>query len=153
MPSVSDELTISGDLGEVYECFWNPRLWAAITPHVKSIQMLEEATGFQQFIMEIESGGKLYRTESKRIGIPFEKIQYEQLQPPPFLTRHTGSWTFRRSDDGIRVTLVHNFEIDAAKASECIGTQSSSDAQQQIGAALKKNGLITMNAIKRWIEG
>ncbi len=152
MLSVRDTIVIRGDLAEVYECFWNPRLWTEITPHVKKIEMLDETATSQRFKMEVHSDGKEYYMETQRQAFPLQAICYRQLRPPPFLTLHTGEWNFALSPEGVRVTLSHEVEVDADRACEILGVTDAEEAVRRIRTALKHNGSSTLHAVKRWVE-
>lgn len=152
MLSITNTIWIRGDLAEVYECFWNPRLWTEITPHVRRVEMLDQRPNFQRFKMEVNSEGKIYLMETQREGCPWQAIHYRQLQPPPFFTRHTGEWSFSGYSDGVRVTLVHQVDVDIGKACEILGAVDAEDAVGRISVSLQRNGLTTMNAIKAWLE-
>jgi aromatase len=152
MLTVTDTIKINADLGRVFDCFWNPEYWPRLTDHVKGIDMLDSHETRQRFKMLVESNGKQFLMESERECVLDTSITYVQTQPPPFLRRHTGRWDFVADGDGVSVTLTHDVVIDEEKALELLPVSTVEEAKRMIGENLKRNGSLTMNAVKRYLE-
>ena len=153
MLTVTDTIRIKGNLTQVYDCFWNPEYWPRLTTHVKRIEMLEWEGMRQRFKMCVEANGKQFLMETEREGVPDMSISYRQTQPPPFLLAHTGRWDFATEDEDVLVTLVHRVVIDPEKALDVLAVPTLTDAERVIGENLRRNGAMTMNAVKRYVEG
>jgi len=153
MMTVTDTTIIRGRLDEVFECFWDPTLWPRITPHVKQVEIIAWQGAHQQFKMCVEANGKPHWMESEREAVDGRRITYRQTRPPVFFLEHTGEWGFAEVDDGVQVTLIHRVSIDEAKAQEVLNVGSRAEAETLIQQTLKRNGRLTMTAIKRKIEG
>ena len=54
--------------------------------------------------------------------------------------------------DGVSVTLTHDVVIDEEKALELLPVSTVEEAKRMIGENLKRNGSLTMNAVKRYLE-
>jgi hypothetical protein len=152
MLTVTDTIRIKGDLSRVYDCFWNPEYWPHLTEHVKQIEMLEWEGMRQRFKMRVEANGKQYLMETERVGVLDTSITYRQTQPPPFLLMHSGKWDFAADNGDVCVTLTHSVLIDQNKALEMLSVGSLPEAERIIGENLKRNGSMTMNAVKRYVE-
>jgi len=150
---VTDSTIINGKLSRVFDCFWDPTLWPQITPHVKQIEMIEWEDTHQRFKMSVEANGKRHDMETERIAVINERITYRQSQPPPFFDEHIGEWLFEELDEGVRVTLIHKARINEPKAREILEVGSLAEAEVLISETLKRNGRLTMSAVKATIEG
>lgn len=152
MLTVTDTIRINGSLTHVYDCFWNPEYWPRLTDHVKQIEMLKWEGMHQRFKMLVESNGQQILMETEREGVLNVSIIYRQTQPPPFLQEHTGRWDFTAGSNGVSVTLTHSVTIDKVKALELLPVSTLVEAERLIGENLKRNGGLTMNAVKRYVE-
>jgi ribosome-associated toxin RatA of RatAB toxin-antitoxin module len=152
MISVTDSIVIHGPLQTVFAHCWNAEQWPEITPHVKSVRLLEQTPVFQRMAMTVESDGKLFNTESTRQCAPPQKIEYQQLTPPPFLSHHSGEWRFHGENDGTRVELTHRFVADEELARRILSLGPEQNVGAYIGERLKRNGLLTLRAIKQLVE-
>lgn len=152
MLTVTDTIRIDADLNEVFDCFWNPHYWPRLTDHVKGIEMLDSDETRQRFKMLVESNGKQFLMETERQCVLNSSISYAQTQPPPFLQKHTGRWDFVAGNDGVSVTLTHDVVIDEQKALKLLPVSNFDEAKRMIGENLKRNGSLTMNAVKRYLE-
>lgn len=150
---VTDSIIINGDLPRVFDCCWNATLWPRITRHVKQIEMIEWQATHQRFKMSVEANGKRHDMETEREAVINERITYRQSQPPPFFDEHLGEWRFEKLDGGVRVTLIHKARINESKAREILEVGSLDEAERVISETLKRNGRLTMSAIKATIEG
>jgi ribosome-associated toxin RatA of RatAB toxin-antitoxin module len=152
MVSVTDSILIHGRLQTVFAHCWNAERWPEITPHVKSVRLLEQTAGFQHMTMTVESDGRLFNTESTRQANPPHKIEYQQLTPPPFLSHHSGEWRFLAEDGGTRVELTHRFVADDELARRILSLSREQNVCAYIGDRLKRNGLLTLRAVKQLVE-
>lgn len=152
MTTVTDSLFIAAPVEQVYEYCWNATWWPRITPHVRDIELVESSDTRQRMKMAVESDGKMYHTESVRESSPQQWIAYRQLTPPVFLEEHTGEWRFADVDGGTRVDLVHRFTARPELARQALGLGAHDDVEAGIGARLKRNGLMTLSAVKSVAE-
>jgi len=152
MLTVTETIMIDADLSQVFDCFWNPQYWPRLTDHVKGIEMLDANETQQRFKMLVESNGKQFLMETERQCVLNSIISYRQTQPPPFLQKHTGRWEFVAGRDGVSVTLTHDVVIDEEKALKLLPVSNLDEAKRMIGENLKRNGSLTMNAVKRYLE-
>lgn len=151
MTTVTDMMLISAPVDRVYECCWNAELWPKITPHVREIEMIDAQAHQQHMRMVVESEGKLYRVESTRTTVPGQHITYRQNTPPAFLSEHCGEWRFYSDANQTRIELTHQF-VAKDTARQTLGLDQSVDINDYIASRLKKNGLLTLSAIKRMLE-
>lgn len=152
MLTVTDTIMINADLSQVFDYFWNPQYWPRLTDHVKGIEMLDANATQQRFKMLVVSNGKQFLMETERQCVLNSSISYRQTQPPPFLQKHTGRWEFVAGSDGVSVTLTHDVVIDEEKALKLLPVSNLDEAKRMIGENLKRNGSLTMNAVKRYLE-
>ena len=148
---VRDEVLIRAALDRVFQCFWNPFLWTQITPHVKKIEMLEETASWQRFLMTVESNGQCHTVETNREAVPNASITYQQSRPPVFLRWHRGTWTFSSEADGVRVSLVHEAEVDGSKLA-MLGAATLEEAEVTVAHNLRANGNRTISAVKEHLQ-
>ena len=148
---VKDEVVIRAELDRVFQCFWNPFVWTRITPHVKKIEMLEETESRQRFLMTVESNGQCHTVETNREAVANTSITYQQSRPPVFLRWHRGRWTFSSEVDGIRVSLVHEAEVDGSKLA-LLGATTLDQAEATVAQNLRANGSRTMAAVKGHLQ-
>lgn len=150
---VRDSVPIRGQAEEVYARLWDARGWPALTDHVLAVEMLEEGPGHQHFRMRIASDGREVVAETTRRGTPHHSIAYRQSRPPDFFREHEGLWEIEPGDDGVRVTLTHSVVVDDEKLRAFLGVDSDDEAHRRIRAGLSRNGLRTLEAVKRVVEG
>jgi uncharacterized protein YndB with AHSA1/START domain len=148
---VKDEVVIRAALNDVFQCFWNPLVWTWITPHVKKIEMLEETACRQRFLMTVESNGQSHTVETNREAVPNASITYQQSRPPVFLRWHRGTWTFSSEPDGIRVSLVHEAEVNGSNLA-MLGAETLEQAEVTVTHSLRANGNRTLLAVKQYLE-
>jgi hypothetical protein len=149
---VIDTVLIHGKLPEVFKCFWEAELWPQITPHVKRIEMLQNSATYQRFRMDVASEGKLHSVESERYAVPNESIRYQQVIPPTLFKKHGGEWHFAFKQGDVEVTLTHRAELNEQVVLEALKVNTLTEAEQRIGATLRKNGMTTIMAVKDLIE-
>lgn len=152
MFEINDQVKIKTTINSLYKYFWHPEWWTRLTPHVKAIEMIEEESTYQHFKMDVESDGKIYNVETERWSDPYKSISYKQCRPPVFLRAHQGFWEFSQDGDEVVVSLTHKVDIDESKAIELLPVSNSEEARKLIAANLKKNGLLTINAVKSYLE-
>ena len=92
--SLSEELVINAPLGIVYGCLHDVREWPRLLPHVEAIEVIYDDNRYQEFYMTVctADGGQV-RVRSIRKCSEAE-ITFFQPDPPKFLSRHSGAWTF-----------------------------------------------------------
>jgi uncharacterized membrane protein len=151
MTTVTDKMFISAPVDRVYECCWNAELWPKITPHVREIEIVDAQADQQHMRMVVESEGKLYRLESTRTTVPGQRIFYRQNTPPDFLAEHCGEWRFYSAAGHTRIELTHQF-VAKDTARQLLGLDPNVDVDAYIAIRLKKNGLLTLSAIKQMLE-
>jgi hypothetical protein len=149
---VTDTVSIKGNLPDVFRYFWRAELWPRITPHVKRIEMLEDGPTYQRFLMQVESEGRVHSVESERFAVPGESIRYQQTMPPALFRTHGGEWRFVAKDEGTEVSLTHRVEINADAAFEILKVTTMDEAERRVGAALRRNGMTTILAVKELVE-
>jgi uncharacterized membrane protein len=151
MTTVTDMMLIGAPVERVYACCWNAELWPKITPHVREIEIVNAQQDQQQMRMVVESEGKLYRVESTRTTVPGQHIAYRQNTPPAFLAEHCGEWRFYSVAGHTRIELTHRF-VAKDTARQLLGLDPNVDVDGYIAVRLKKNGLLTLSAIKQMLE-
>jgi hypothetical protein len=150
---VTDSVPIRGTPEAVYAHLWDAERWPALAPHVVGIEMLEQGPTYQHFRMKIASDGRMVVVETTRLGTPHRAIAYRQTRPPEFFREHEGIWEISDETGGVCVTLTHAVLIDDLKLRTYLKVESDNEARRQIRAVLSRNGLRTIEAIKRSIEG
>lgn len=152
MLTVTDDVRVDASIERVFETFWQPELWPRITPHVKQVEMLLRGARSQRFRMVVESNGRRFESESARTAEPHELISYVQIKTPPIFVRHCGDWRFSVDETGMtRVSLVHQVLL-ADEAPAILGTVPGQPTETFVADSLRRNGSLTMHALKRWIE-
>lgn len=149
---VKDSVLIKGNVPEVYAYLWNARAWPLLNPHVKTVEMLDEGPTYQHMRMEVESDGKMVAMETKRNGMPPQSISYDQTQPPPFFKEHRGLWELQPESEGVKVTLTHTVRLDEERIKKFLNVDSLEEARSRVAAILSRNGLRTIEAIKKTVE-
>ena len=152
MITVRDNVVINADRKSVFQCLWDPTLWTHITPHVKTINMLEESEGYQRFEMHIQGGEELYIVETERKADCFKRISYEQIKPPSVLKSHAGRWTLKDVDNGTAVDLVHQAVVDFKAAEVMWEGKDQEEIRHIVADTLRRNGRTTLEAVKQHLE-
>lgn len=153
MQSFEDSLLIKGDLGQVYQAFYDIEQWPKFTPHVTAIEMLETNGITQRLMMHVHSNGRDHVMETVRRCEKDRRISYHQTKPPALFRRHHGEWLFEAVPAGVLVKIVHHAEINPESIQSVLGVDSMEAAAGKVREVLSKNSLQTMRAIKSAIEG
>jgi uncharacterized membrane protein len=152
MTTVTDSICITAPLEEVYQYCWDAETWPRITQHVRQIDLLGTEDNGQRIRMVVENEGKLYTVESIRRTVPGTSITYQQTSPPPFLAEHSGEWRFSFAGKETRVELTHRFVAKREVALQILSLAEDTDVDAYVGDRLKRNGLLTLSAVKQTLE-
>lgn len=126
---------------------WKYAQWPAILPHVIEVRTLYQDISVQEFYMVIE-GIEDIEVRTVRYKISDNQINFYQPEPPEFLLRHAGIWTFEETDKGTKVTLCHKSEPKY----EMYKGKSVEEVNEQTCEWLSQHGLQTLTTWKKFIE-
>ncbi|MCP3759033.1 aromatase/cyclase [Streptomyces sp. TBY4] len=146
--SFSDTVDLECSPEEAYAFVHRADLWPERLPHVRRVELTEDAAGVQEMEMDtVTADGSAHTTRSVRICVPGERIAYKQLVPPRLLLGHSGVWRFGGSGAGAgaRVTAEHTVAIDPAAVREVLGEQATlADARRYLREVLGANSRTTL---------
>jgi aromatase len=142
-----DVVRTEGPAAEIYEFIRRGDLWAERLPHVRAVQMTEDAAGVQQLTMETRTAdGSAHATSSTRLLLSGNRIVYKQHVLPALLNGHSGQWTV--DDAGGTGTVITARHVVALRPESVTGVmgpdRTLADARAFIREALGANSQATL---------
>ncbi|NXY95201.1 SRPBCC family protein [Streptomyces sp. BR123] len=150
--SFSDTVTLPGRTAqEAYAFVHRADLWPERLPHVRRVELSEDAAGVQEMEMDtVTADGSAHTTRSVRVCVPGERIAYKQLVPPRLLLGHSGRWEFADTGAGAQVTAEHTVAVNPAAVREELGAEASlADARRHLRDVLGRNSRATLELAGR----
>ena len=148
-----DHLTIHGAVDDVHQCLWSVEAWPELLPHVAFIHMLHEEPHHQRFRMGTKHEGGVNETESVRHSSRSDRIDYEQVVPPPLLASHRGCWRLKQRGDNVLVTAEHTIAINPERILPTLGREYTEQEAQLLARHFVGNhSMRTLGTIKSVVE-
>ncbi|MGP5700783.1 aromatase/cyclase [Glutamicibacter sp. 287] len=152
--SFEDSDFATGSLAKAYEFINEGEKWADRLPHVQKVIFSEPEPGLQSIEMTTTAtDGTEHTTRSFRVASLNDSIHYKQVDLPPLLTMHTGTWMFSASDEGVRMTSRHTVRVREANITKFLGSEATvEDAKNYLRNALGANSRATLRLAKDFVE-
>ncbi|RDI51629.1 aromatase/cyclase [Nocardia mexicana] len=144
----SDSIRIAADPKAVHEFIWDAERWTEMLPHVKAIDVREYGPGVHALTMTTRSSVGEHDTMSIRITDGHSRIEYKQLNLPPLLDLHLGSWTIDASGADTVLTSSHTVRLRPEHATAELQGANLDKARD----ALSTNSMSTMRIAKQRLE-
>jgi len=141
--SVFVNISMSG----MMDYIWKYTKWPDILPHVIEVRTLYQDISVQEFYMVIE-GIEVIEVRTVRHKVSDTQINFYQPEPPEFLLKHAGIWTFEETAKGTKVTLCHKSEPKY----EVFQDKSVGEVNEQTCEWLSQHGSQTLTSWKKSIE-
>ncbi|WP_280386279.1 aromatase/cyclase [Nocardia wallacei] len=144
----SDSIRIAADPKAVHEFIWDARCWTEVLPHVRAIDVREYGTGVHALTMTTRSSVGEHDTMSIRITDGHSRIEYKQLNLPPLLDLHLGSWSIDASGGDAVLTSSHTIRLRPEHAT----AEPQGPNLDKARDALSANSMSTMRIAKQRLE-
>lgn len=121
--SFEDTVRIKGPAELIFDFLYRAADWPGELPHVRTLEVAEDAPGVQVMSMGSMSGdGRAHSTESVRICFPSAgRIVYKQTRTSPLLAAHTGEWSVEPDESGVNVRARHNVLLSEDGVRQVLG--------------------------------
>jgi aromatase len=133
----------------VYAALQEARVWPALLPHCRGVEMRYDDGTHQEFVMTVDVRGAPERIRTIRRCTPHRAIEYFQPEPPPVLAAHHGAWWVEPQDGGSRVVSWHRVRLNPDGSRRVWGEIPVSEALARVRDAINGNSRSTMEAIAR----
>ncbi|WP_405678778.1 aromatase/cyclase [Streptomyces sp. NBC_01511] len=160
--SFSDEETVAGPAGEVYDFLYRADLWPRRLPHVAQLDLetdppTDATAGAEVQTLDMDTSaadGTTHSTQSVRLCFAGERIVYKQTTPPRGLLAHSGEWIISGGPDGTRVTARHTVALDPDAIEGVFGAAITlPEARAKVRDIIGGNSRGTLRAARRHLEG
>jgi len=126
--------------------------WRKILPHCESLDVRYDDGTHQEFTMDVQAGDDVETFRSVRFcDAQTLTITYFQPEPPPAMTRHTGSWEVRAVEGGSEVVSRHTAVLGPA-AARAFGTNDVRRLKGRVREQLERNSGLTVDACDTWLR-
>jgi aromatase len=152
--SIIDAIDIRGPAHDTYAFLRDAARWADLLPHVSRVDLAEPWPDVQDLTMDsIAPDGSVHTTRSTRICCAPNHIAYKQIQLPPIMAAHVGTWTLHPTASGTRVVSTHTVVVAPQRIGLVLGTASTlADARDLITRSLSTNSMTTLTHAKQAVE-
>ncbi|MGW1495728.1 aromatase/cyclase [Streptomyces sp. NPDC002402] len=150
-----DSVRVNGPAELVYDILYRAGDWPELAPHVRRVELTEQAPGVQVMSMDASGAdGALHTTESVRICFPHAgRIVYKQTAPPALMTAHTGEWSVEPDATGVTVTAQHQVVLNEADIERVLGEGAGlAAARRRVREDLGRAGTLMLALAKQHAE-
>ncbi|WP_405604657.1 aromatase/cyclase [Streptomyces sp. NBC_01410] len=150
-----DSVRVNGPAELVYDFLYRAGDWPELAPHVRRVELTEQAPGVQVMSMDASGAdGELHTTESVRICFPHAgRIVYKQTAPPALMAAHTGEWSVEPDATGVTVTAQHQVVLNEADIERMLGEGAGlAAARRRVREDLGRAGTLMLALAKQHAE-
>ncbi|WP_406277235.1 aromatase/cyclase [Streptomyces sp. NBC_00191] len=150
-----DSVRVNGPAELVYDFLYRAGDWPELAPHVRRVELTEQAPGVQMMSMDASGAdGALHTTESVRICFPHAgRIVYKQTAPPALMAAHTGEWSVEPDATGVTVTAQHQVVLNEADIERVLGEGVGlAAARRRVREDLGRAGTLMLALAKQHAE-
>ena len=147
-------ITIEAPVQVVYDILADVVGYATLFPPTRSVEILEEDTGYQIARLEVDVGGQLQTWTSRRNLVADRRIiSYQQIQKAPLLKHMSGEWRcFPLTEQRTQLVLTHDFEVREPTEGKVIGQYTPEEAEAIVCDAVERNSRADLAAVKKEAE-
>ncbi|MEU0163413.1 aromatase/cyclase [Streptomyces sp. NPDC006261] len=145
--SFEDTVRVNGPSELIFDFLYRAEDWPGELPHVRTLEVVEEAPGVQVMSMgSLSTDGSAHSTESVRICFPGAgRILYKQTRTSPLLSAHTGEWSVEPDESGVNVTARHTVMLREENPGPAVG--------EHVREALGRAGLLVLHHAAQYAVG
>ncbi|WP_406301489.1 aromatase/cyclase [Streptomyces sp. NBC_00885] len=150
-----DSVRVNGPAELVYDFLYRAGDWPELAPHVRRVELTEQAPGVQVMSMDASGAdGAIHTTESVRICFPHAgRIVYKQTAPPALMAAHTGEWSVEPDATGVTVTAQHQVVLNEADVEPVLGEGAGlAAARRRVREDLGRAGTLMLALAKQHAE-
>ncbi|WP_328666202.1 aromatase/cyclase [Streptomyces sp. NBC_00322] len=150
-----DSVRVKGPAELVYDFLYRAGDWPELAPHVRRVELTEQAPGVQVMSMDASGAdGAIHTTESVRICFPHAgRIVYKQTAPPALMAAHTGEWSVEPDATGVTVTAQHQVVLNEADIERVLGEGAGpAAARRRVREDLGRAGTLMLALAKQHAE-
>ncbi|MEU3921928.1 aromatase/cyclase [Streptomyces sp. NPDC029004] len=150
-----DSVRVNGPAELVYDFLYRAVDWPELAPHVRRVELTEQAPGVQEMSMDASGAdGAIHTTESVRICFPHAgRIVFKQTAPPALMAAHTGEWSVEPDATGVTVTAQHQVVLNEADIEPVLGEGAGlASARRRVREDLGRAGTLMLALAKQHAE-
>ncbi|MET7622264.1 aromatase/cyclase [Streptomyces sp. NPDC005408] len=150
-----DSVRVNGPAELIYDFLYRAGDWPELAPHVRRVELTEDAPGVQVMTMDAsDADGATHTTESVRICFPHAgRIVYKQTAPPALMAAHTGEWSVEPDERGVTVTAQHHVVLNEADIERVLGDSADlATARRRVREDLGRAGTLMLALAKQHAE-
>ncbi|TQK50330.1 aromatase [Streptomyces sp. SLBN-118] len=150
-----DSVRVNGPAELVYDFLYRAGDWPKLAPHVRRVELTEQAPGVQVMTMDASGAdGAMHTTESVRICFPHAgRIVFKQTAPPALMAAHTGEWSVEPDETGVTVTAQHQVVLNEEDIERVLGEGADlAAARRRVREDLGRVGTLMLALAKQHAE-
>jgi len=148
-------VTVDAPLNLVWDVLVDVKGYSRIFPPTREVNLLEESATHQVARLHVDVGGEEQSWVSRRDIDPQQHvIAYRQLETAPIVGRMGGDWrAFPLGAGRTQLVLTHDFAAREPVDGKVAGRFSFEEADAMLRAAVERNSVADLNAVKTEAEG
>ncbi|WP_405937245.1 aromatase/cyclase [Streptomyces sp. NBC_00726] len=147
-------VTVNAPLSTVWDILVDVEGYARIFPPTEEVVMLEESPKHQIARLTVDVNGAVQSWVSRRdIDVDRRVISYRQLENAPMMGHMGGDWRALPIDaHTTQLVLTHDFRPSEPVDGKVAGTYTYEEADEMIKAAVERNSVADLGAVKDQAE-
>ncbi|MEV2218168.1 aromatase/cyclase [Streptomyces sp. NPDC050997] len=147
-------VTVDAPLNLVWDVLVDVKGYSRIFPPTREVNLLEESATHQVVRLHVDVGGEEQSWVSRRDIDPRQHvIAYSQLETAPIVGRMGGDWrAFPLGAGRTQLVLTHDFAAREPVDGKVAGRFSFEEADAMLRAAVERNSVADLNAVKTEAE-
>lgn len=154
LTSITSRYALPHPAGAVYRLLADVAGWPGLLPHCDGLTIRYDDGAHQEFTMDVRTASGDERFRSVRFCDDRAlTIDYFQPEPPPVMTRHSGSWEVRSTGEGCEVISRHTALLAVDAAAATFGSDDLRVLKGRVREALERNSGLTVEACDKFLTG
>ncbi|MFF0384961.1 aromatase/cyclase [Streptomyces sp. NPDC004286] len=147
-------VTVDAPVDLVWDVLVDVEGYSRIFPPTREVNLLEESEAHQVARLHVDVGGEIQSWVSRRdIDRRRHVIAYRQLETAPIVGRMGGEWRALPLDaDHTQLVLTHDFAAREPVDGKVAGRFTFEEADAMLRAAVERNSVADLNAVKTEAE-
>lgn len=153
MQLLRHSIEIHCDIDAAFKLCLDVKHWPQYFPACKKVKILKQSPTHQLIEIAAQTEDRVITWQSARSIDPNSyNIHFRQIKPSPFLKKLEGDWRFYPLQEGILVSLEHQFIVKDAREGINHGFDAKNSAIEHMEKHLNANSLQELKILKSILE-
>ncbi|GAA3292535.1 aromatase/cyclase [Dactylosporangium vinaceum] len=150
MTHAEHAVTVEAPVELVWQILLDVRGYAGIFPPTRAVDLLEESERHQLARLHVDVGEEAQSWVSRRdIDAELRVITYQQVETAPIVGRMGGEWrAFALGAERTQLVLTHDFATREPIDGQVAGRYTFEEADRMLHAAVERNSVADLEAVK-----